>query len=359
MNKHVAILFSLFLCACGGSPMDPRQTAFSQGTETEISGFGEVSEQIIGLTQQVGGAPVFGEGGDQGSVMSSYTNSLADVESFDTSFDGEQFVLELNREDGSSSIVDTDTATYAVGVNLTPAQNLLSNRDAVLAHTLSTTDSAWTIMGTFIEWEDDDFTNYLAGGYWIHADTGTSGIEFGAFVDGPEYNQAVTVPSSGRATYTGRSAGFYVATYGPGLPYPEGTTVAGEFQGVFTMFADFDTSMVSGQVRNVEFTYESVLFPGGQAQENRTLTPTGYMLDMPATSFDSAGQFFGDNITLSHPAINFVETGGSWAGRFSEVDDANGFPRAAAGVHRGFGISESGSTALFVGAHYGSTEQYE
>ncbi len=100
--------------------MDPRQTAFSQGTETEISGFGEVSEQIIGLTQQVGGAPVFGEGGDQGSVMSSYTNSLANVESFDTSFDGEQFVLELNRQDGSSSIVDTDTATYAVGVNLTP-----------------------------------------------------------------------------------------------------------------------------------------------------------------------------------------------------------------------------------------------
>ena len=359
MKKHVVILFSLFLCACGGSPMDPRQTAFSQGTDQEVAGFGEVSEQIIGLTQQVGGAPVFGDGGDQGSVMSSYTNSLADVESFDTSFNGKQFVLELNRQDGSSSIVDTDTATYAVGANLTPEQNLLSNRDAVQAHTLSTTDSGWTIMGTFIEWEDDDFTNYLAGGYWIHANTETSGIEFGAFVDGPEYNQVITVPPSGRATYTGRSAGFYVATYGPGLPYPEGTTVAGEFQGVFTMFADFDTSMVSGQVRDVDFTYESVLFPGGQARENRTLTRTPYMLDMAATSFDSAGQFFGDDITLSHPAITFVKTGGSWAGRFSGVDDANGFPRAVAGVHRGFGISESGSTALFVGAHYGSTEQYE
>ncbi|MDE0250165.1 MAG: hypothetical protein OXK72_04060 [Gammaproteobacteria bacterium] len=362
MNKYAVILFSLFLCACGGggsSNIDFRQTAFSQGTEQEITGFGEVSSRIIGLTQQVGGAPVFGEGGDQGSVMSSYTNSLANVESFDTSFSGEQFVLELNRQDGTSSIVDTETATYAVGTDLTPEQNLLSNRDAVQAHTLSTTDSAWTIMGTFIEWEDDDFTNYLAAGYWIHANTETSGIEFGAFVDSPEYNQAVTVPSSGRATYTGRSAGFYVATYGPGLPYPEGTTVAGEFQGVFTMLADFDTSMVSGQVRDVDFTYESVLFPGGQAQENRTLTRTGYMLDMPATSFDSAGQFFGDDITLSHPAITFVETGGSWAGRFSEVDDANGFPRAAAGVHRGFGISASGSTALFVGAHYGSTEQYE
>ena len=66
MNKHAVILFSLFLCACGGSPMGPQQTAFSLGTEREISGFGEVSEQIIGLTQQVGGAPVFGEGGGPG-----------------------------------------------------------------------------------------------------------------------------------------------------------------------------------------------------------------------------------------------------------------------------------------------------
>lgn len=129
-----------------------------------------------------------------------------------------------------------------------------------------------------------------------------------------------------------------MATYGVGTSYPEGTIAGGEFQGILTMSADFDTSMVSGQVRDVEFTYESVLFPGAQqARESRVLTSTGYMLDMPATPFNSAGQFSGNDITLSHPAITFVETGGSWAGRFSEVDDANGFPRAIAGVHRGFG----------------------
>ena len=31
------------------------------------------------------------------------------------------------------------------------------------------------MIGTFIKWVDNDFTNYLAGGYWIHADTATSG----------------------------------------------------------------------------------------------------------------------------------------------------------------------------------------
>ena len=66
--------------------------------------------------------------------MSSYTSGLAEVSSFNTSFDGERFVLELNRQDNSSSIVDTETASYAVGVNLTPEQNLLSNRDAVQGH---------------------------------------------------------------------------------------------------------------------------------------------------------------------------------------------------------------------------------
>ncbi|MCY4420315.1 MAG: hypothetical protein OXC42_03565 [Gammaproteobacteria bacterium] len=361
MNKHVVILLSLFLCACGGggSMNSQPQTAFPQATEQDISGFTEVSTRVIHLTQQAGGAPVFGEGGAQGSVMSSYTSGLAEVSSFNTSFDGERFVLELNRQDNSSSIVDTETASYAVGVNLTPEQNLLSNRDAVQGHALSTTGSAQTVIGTFIEWEDNDFTNYLAGGYWIHADPATSGVEFGAFVDGPEYDQVITVPASGRATYTGRSAGFFMGTYGVGTPYPEGTIEAGEFQGVFTMFADFDTGMVSGQVRDVDFTYKSLLFPGAQAQEDRVTTRTGYSLDMAATPFNSAGQFFGNDITLSHEFISFVEAGGSWAGRFSEVDDANGFPRAVAGVHRGFGRTARGSTALFVGAHYGATEQYE
>ena len=318
MNRYVVILFSLFLCACGGGGSAPSpQTAFSQATEQDISGFSEVSERVIQHILQAGGAPVFGEGGDQGSVMSSYTSGLADVTSFDTTFDGGQFTLELNRQDGSSTTVDTDTASTAVGVNLTPEQNLLSNRDAVQGHALSTMGSTRTVMGTFIEWEDGDFTNYLAGGYWIHADSGTSGVEFGAFIDSPEYDQVVTVPSSGKATYTGRSAGFFMATYGVGTLYPEGTIAGGEFQGVLTMSADVDTSMVSGQVRDVHFTYESVLFPGAQQpQENRVLTRTDYMLDMPATPFNSAGQFSGNDITLSHPAITFVETGGSWQDAF-------------------------------------------
>ena len=361
MNRHIVILFSLFLCACGGggSVPSPSQTAFSQSTVQDISSFSEVSDRIIHHTQQAGGAPVFGEGSDQGSVMSSYTSGLADVTSFDSSFDGERFKLEVNRQDGSSTTVDTDTASLAVGINLTPEQNLLSNRNAVQGHTLSSVGSTRTVMGTFIEWEDGDFTNYLAGGYWVHVDLATSGVELGAFMDSPEYDQAITVPSTGKATYTGRSAGFFMATYGVGTPYPEGTITAGEFQGIFTMSADFDTSMVSGQVRDVDFTYESILIPGAQPQENRVLTRTGYMLDMAATPFSSAGQFFGSDIMLSHPSITFVDVGGSWAGRFSEVSDADGFPRGVAGVHRGFGRTAGGSTAHFVGAHYGSTEQYE
>lgn len=137
-------------------------------------------------TLQAGGTPVFGEGGDQGSVMSSYTSGLADVTGFDTTFDGARFTL-----------------------NLTPEQNLLSYRNAVQGHALSTTGSTQTVIGTFIEWEDGDFTNCLAGGYWTHADLATSGVEFGAFIDSPEYDQAITVPSTGKATYTGRSAGFF------------------------------------------------------------------------------------------------------------------------------------------------------
>ncbi len=77
--------------------------------------------------------------------------------------------------------------------------------------------------------------------------------------------------------------------------------------------------------------YESILISGAQPKENRVLTRTGYMLDMAATPFSSAGQFFGSDITLSHPSITFVEAGGSWAGRFPEVSDADGFPGASLG----------------------------
>ena len=219
-----------------------------------------------------------------------------------------------------------------------------------------------TLAGVGVEWSDTDFADYLAGGYWMHLDIAASGVEIGAFIDGPDYDSVVTVPASGSATYTGRAAGLYITSYGTDIStqtLPAGSLEFGEYAGALMLVANFASRSISGDIRNVDTLNAYTVTPSGDIFELADTPSTGYVMTFGSTSIRQNGQFVGNDITLTHPAVNIASSNGSWAGRFSTVDDGSGNPRALAGTHRGYAATDGGSESVFVGAHYGSTGPFQ
>ena len=225
----------------------------------------------------------------------------------------------------------------------------------------SASTSKVTIAGVAVEWSNTDYTDYVAGGYWLHLDLASQGVEMGAFIDGPDYEGAVNLPATGTATYDGRAAGGYLTEYGTDAStnsVPAGTLAAGEYNGDLSLVANFGTNTISGGIDNI-LLFESygitperyvVRFPDGR---------TDYELAFGATRIGSNGQFTGDDVRLIHPALSFSRNDGSWAGRFSTVDDSDGNPRAVVGTHEGSVATSGGAKSIFVGTHYGATNQFQ
>ena len=101
---------------------------------------------------------------------------------------------------------------------LTTARNAVDNgkpfRPAMPGHSgwswtlIDTTQDNTTYAYAVISWANDDPTNYLAAGYWIHypshpADPET--VEAAGFIDGPklDVSNPPQMPMQGRATYSG------------------------------------------------------------------------------------------------------------------------------------------------------------
>ena len=139
-----------------------------------------------------------------GSVAQNfYTPGLAPVRDVATSFNGGRFTVNVTRQNGSAFNLDTDR-DVVLDVS-TQTQNPLTNRPAVEGLIVAESGGTYTAGAAFIEWDNADFTNYLAAGYWLHVDTNTNAAEMGAFIDGTDFDMAASVPSLGTATYTGRS----------------------------------------------------------------------------------------------------------------------------------------------------------
>ena len=110
-----------------------------------------------------------------------------------------------------------------------------------------------------VSWNNSDSSDYLAGGAWMHLDGDLQSGEpvsvasVGAFVDGPEFSSAPTLPTSGTAEFRGRASGLYTYYYGPGgqeqfgeLFPAAGSEESGIFAGVTTLTADFGRNTISG-----------------------------------------------------------------------------------------------------------------
>ena len=344
---------TLALAGCGGggggnvrpsddmTPAPPPTTLSTDDAKRIVASSGLTAAQRVAAA-----TPRFG------SVTQSTNNARAS-----TTFSGEpRLVVNIAQGGGSISL---DTARHTLLYDLDMSS--VTGRDYAQAVVLTHSASSLTLGLVATDWASDDLTDYLAGGYWIHA-TGdiyngeVSVAEMGAFVDGPEIRGTPDLPALGTATYNGIAAGLYAARYGTDAQVPQGTHELGEFFGDLSLTADFGAKRISGRVDNINLSYVSET-PDGRVYVSVD-EPHDYAINLGAASFGSNGRFTGNDVTVTHPFI-IARSSGSWGGKFSTVDDRAGSPRLTAGTFGATGTTSGGSTSSLVGAFYGATPEFE
>ena len=304
-----------------------------------------------------------------GSVTQSLESGVSPVTGVETTFDGNQFVLNLNRRDGTTTTLDSSRHDTLLARTYGPDTNPVTRRPAVDAAVYDLNQQYVAMAGVAVEWSNTDFTDYIAGGYWVYVDfadpsmtNALSGAELGAFIDGAAYQDRTSTPVTGTATYTGIAAGAYVSRYGTDLDVPgEGRPVpgslgAGDYRGLVHLYADFAARSVSGRIDNISID-GVIVTPQGILHS--VAREPGYTLHLDAVSIGQNGRASGSGVRVTHPQLSITGTSGNWASRFSRVDDNSGNPRAIAGTHAGRFETAGGTEAVFAGAHYGATERFD
>ncbi len=373
----ITLSIGLLLSACGGGgggggsmngmmgtgdlppasqpPPSETQTAFSGIGTRDVSALTQTAFSSLLDASKQSSTPIFG------SVVQAFTSSrLSDVTGVETTFNGSRFTLQINRQDGSSTTLDTDRDLTADVENISPSDNQVTNRNGVEGYGYRLNGSAFTGAGVSVEWASTDFTDYLSGGYWVHVDISARHYEIGAFIDGSEFDSLIQVPVTGTATYTGRADGGYIVRYGTDFAdVSSGTWEQGEYTGRTRLTADFGSSQISGRIDNIGLHNIRTLEPDGTADYDPSLRDTDYEGILVAVPISQTGTFEGQGAMLTHPQVQITSSQGSWAGRFSISDDPAGNPRAVAGTNRASFTTSGETEGVFVGAFYGATERFE
>lgn len=300
-----------------------------------------------------------------GSVTQAvHEGAIAEVESDGTTVTVEpgveipRVVFTVRRTDESELSMSTDTDRFESSSQIRGMVRP-AIRTALLYYDEYEVDYSMVV----VDWASDDATDYLAGGYWVHAEGdvyGThvfTGVEGGAFVDGPEIDGTPEMPMTGTATYRGYAAGAYGGQYADDIPgVPEGTIEFGEYEGRIALEVDFADETISGRVTHIDIG-RYIEEPGADEAYFRQLNNSGYELVLGSTPLSSDGTFTGTDVTVTHPLFTISSTG-SWGGRFSTIDDSDGNPRRVAGTAGGTGTTPGGSRAHFAGMFYADSEQF-
>ncbi|MCY4641412.1 MAG: hypothetical protein OXC41_01725 [Gammaproteobacteria bacterium] len=377
--KYVVLgICIVILTACGGGGGGSlEQRAFQKAAQGATSGQtytqrirGDLTAaQVTRITDSLeqlmerSSAHVFG------SVAQSYRHGVSPIEGVDTSFDGDRFTLTLNREDGSRTTLDSQRHGADLANTYDATTNPVTRRPAIDGVIYDIDANHITVAGTAMGWSNSDFTDYLAGGYWMHVDLAAPamaddlyGAEIGAFIDGPDYEDRTRLPATGTATYTGIASGAYIATYGSDLPIPgvgdpvPGAVETGNYGGNLILQADFAEGTVSGWIENV-LVDGFVLTPEGAFHDANPMP--GHRIRLAADRIAATGRISGSTVELHNSDLNIIAASGSWASRFSTVDDGEGMPRAIAGTHAGRFETAGGTETIFVGMHHAASEKFD
>ena len=256
-----------------------------------------------------------------------------------TDFDGRTLTLQLTREDGSLDRFDSVRDSQGSWAYPPVVPNHVG-RVWILSKTKRDSSS---LVYALIGWDDDDPTDYLAAGYWLRFPgprvfvRGLVAAERRVFIDGPEIDPSnpPELPVSGTATYVGPVGGLYEYSHGSDWTDVEAPVVADEFAATMNIQADFSDGTLSGCIGCIgDIRIERrhlYAYLGFRRRPVPEAPPTDYELHFGLTAIDREGTFRNTDVNMLHPDRIVTQSGGSWSGNLSNVPDADGFPRLAAG----------------------------
>ena len=353
MQRVVFVLAALALAACGGggggggvaTSAQPEATIPHADVPPVVTTAGVLSGDP-GATRSAAeraavALPAFG------SVTQSANRhgvSGVSTDRTETSIDGDEFTMTINRQDGSFVTLSTVDDYYILNP---PGESTLPGHNAVQdGYILDYTPQEATVAYVAVSWDNDDPTDYLAGGYWIRAIGDTAGSNFeidsaGAFVDGPELSMSSrpTMPLLGTARYIGEAEGLYGASAGTDVPGAQvGDTEIGLFNGDVALTADFGAGTIGGCVG-----CNGGIFADGES--------TDLLMRLGATPFEGNGTFRGASVALESRSTDITSTSGAWGGMFSNLPGSDGNPRLVGGTVGAAATTSGGSEVVLVGAY--------
>ena len=359
--RALVLCVAIVLSACGGGGGGSMEMARPELTpmplllelhpgNRQTSPFANLTDRLSGLTQD---DPEFG------SVRDAIAVGVPRPTEIGTRLETDRRVLTIYRGEGETTTLDTDRD--AILEESFQPQNPRTNRLAFLTSMYSG-EPDFTTATYVTEVSATDLTDYVSLGGWIHAPE-EGGLEFGGFVDGREFDTDIMVPLLGTATYEGRANGLYASRAGTDVQAEPNTLEQGEYHGLVSLVADFEANSISGDIDNIVLEHVNVFPPDGSGtfEENYHPGPiaTDYRMVFNPTPLQDGGLFVGRDIDFTTNALDITSSNFTWAGRFSDVNDPVGNPRAVAGTTTGSFRTSGGTFGVLSGAFYGATEQFQ
>jgi hypothetical protein len=276
-----------------------------------------------------------------------------------TSFDGDKLTVFVR--DGDDGKLHLNTVRDADETNeFRPQIPNHSGRAWVLRNAAH---ESTTQVYALVSWNNEDPTDYLAAGWWLHQGEDDPYPERVIFVDGPEIDPVMNppdLPVTGTARYLGSGSGIFGYAFGSDWEALVGGYTYDAYRGRMEVVADFEAGTLSGCLgctgelvadrTHLEYRFEQIperYLPEVDAPlEDYEIhfTPVAYNDDGSFESgFDSAAA------SVRHPDRDVTGSRGFWGGSLSAFDDENGNPRLIAGFKEAGFEEEDGSRGFFWG----------
>ena len=276
-----------------------------------------------------------------------------------TSFDGDKLTVFVR--DGEDGKLHLNTVRDAVEtIEFRPRIPNHSGRSWVLRNAAHETT---TQVYALVSWSNENPTDYLAAGWWLHQDEDDPYPQRVIFVDGPEIDPVMNppdLPVTGTARYLGRGSGIFGYAFGSDWEELEGGYTYDAYRGEMEVVADFEASTLSGCLgctgdlvadrTHLEYRFERI---PEQYLPEVDAPVKDYEIHFAPVAHNADGSFESEwdsaAASVRHPEREVMRSRGFWGGSLSAFNDEDGNPRLIAGFKDAGFEEEDGSRGFFWG----------